>query len=175
MCMGPIWGPLGSCRPQMGPMLAPWTLLSGSVSEKSQIYHGDPATWLHMLYHRRLSYGPLTRYAKLRVAQAPGMPGTFSPRYRLQRKLLVSDPGMHHVTCVTHVPWCMSGSQTRDGGENVPGIPGVCATRNCAYLVRGPLRCFITMRTYELIHITQCWNGKPRTTWDPHYQTISFW
>ena len=27
--MGPIWGPLGSCRPQMGPMLAPWTLLSG--------------------------------------------------------------------------------------------------------------------------------------------------
>ena len=27
--MGPMWGPPGSCRPQMGPMLAPWTLLSG--------------------------------------------------------------------------------------------------------------------------------------------------
>ena len=27
--MGPIWGRLGSCRPQMGPMLAQWTLLSG--------------------------------------------------------------------------------------------------------------------------------------------------
>ena len=27
--MGPIWGASGSCRPQMGPMLAPWTLLSG--------------------------------------------------------------------------------------------------------------------------------------------------
>ena len=26
--MGPIWGPPGPCRPQMGPMLAPWTLLS---------------------------------------------------------------------------------------------------------------------------------------------------
>ena len=25
------------------------------------------------------------------------------------------------------------------GGENVPGIPGVCATRNFTYLVRGPL------------------------------------
>ena len=25
------------------------------------------------------------------------------------------------------------------GGENVPGIPGACATRNFAYLVRGPL------------------------------------
>ena len=26
------------------------------------------------------------------------------PRQRLQRKLLVSDPGTHHGTCVTHVP-----------------------------------------------------------------------
>ena len=26
--MGPTWGPPVSCRPQMGPMLAPWTLLS---------------------------------------------------------------------------------------------------------------------------------------------------
>ena len=48
------------------------------------------------------------------------------PCRRLQRKLLVSDPGMHHGTCVTHVSWCMSGSLTRDGGENVPGIPGAC-------------------------------------------------
>ena len=29
--MGPTWGPPGSCRPQVGPMLAPWTLLSGSL------------------------------------------------------------------------------------------------------------------------------------------------
>ena len=29
--MGPTWGPPGSCRPQMGPMMAPWTLLSGRV------------------------------------------------------------------------------------------------------------------------------------------------
>ena len=27
--MGPTWGPLGSYRPQMGPMWAPWNLLSG--------------------------------------------------------------------------------------------------------------------------------------------------
>ena len=44
------------------------------------------------------------------------------------RKQLVSDPGMHHGTCVTHVPWCMSRSLTRGGGENVPGITSVCAT-----------------------------------------------
>ena len=29
--MGPTWDPPGSCRPQMGPMLAPWTLLSGVI------------------------------------------------------------------------------------------------------------------------------------------------
>ena len=30
--MRPTWGPPGSCRPQMDPMLAPWTLLSGTLS-----------------------------------------------------------------------------------------------------------------------------------------------
>ena len=30
--MGPTWGPPGSYRPQMGPMLAPWILLSGTAS-----------------------------------------------------------------------------------------------------------------------------------------------
>ena len=33
--MGPTWGPPGSCRPQMGPMLAPWTLLSGVLLDSS--------------------------------------------------------------------------------------------------------------------------------------------
>ena len=56
-----------------------------------------------------------------------GNAGNVSPRRRFQRKPLVSDPGMHHGTCVTHVPWCMSGSLTRGDGENVPGIPGACA------------------------------------------------
>ena len=29
--MGPTWGQPGSCRPQMDPRLAPWTLLSGCI------------------------------------------------------------------------------------------------------------------------------------------------
>ena len=29
--MGPTWGSHGSCQPQMGPMLVPWTLLSGKA------------------------------------------------------------------------------------------------------------------------------------------------
>ena len=53
-----------------------------------------------------LSTVTLARYVKLRVAHAPGMPGTFFPPLR------VSDPDIHHDTCVTHVPWCMPGSST---------------------------------------------------------------
>ena len=54
---------------------------------------------------------------------------------RLQRKPIVSDPSMHHGTCVTHMPWCMLGSLTCGGGENVPGAH---ATHNFKYLARGP-------------------------------------
>ena len=54
-----------------------------------------------------------------------------------QRKPLVSDPGLPRCTCVTHVPWWMSGLLTRDGGENIPIIRGACATRNFTYLARG--------------------------------------
>ena len=51
-------------------------------------------------------------------------------------RYIVSDPGMHHDTCVSHVSWCMSGSLTRDGGENVPSISGTCTTHNFTYLSR---------------------------------------
>ena len=62
--------------------------------------------WHSLSRDERASHVTLIRYryAKPRVAHAPGMPGTFSPPSR------VSDPVMHHSTCVTHVPWCMPGS-----------------------------------------------------------------
>ena len=44
------------------------------------------------------NHGPLARYLKLRVAQAPGMPGTFS------RSQWVSNPCMHHCPIVSNVP-----------------------------------------------------------------------
>ena len=53
-----------------------------------------------------MPHGPLARYIKSRAAHVPGMPGTFPPPPR------VSDTNMHHGTCVTHMPWCMSWSQT---------------------------------------------------------------
>ena len=93
-------------------------------------------------------HGPLTRYVKLRVAHVPGMPGTFSPPLR------VSDPDMHHGT---YVPSCMPGSLINSFlwsrcGENAPGIPGACATRNFTYLQRGP---FIAI---PIVKITR-WQG----------------
>ena len=35
--MGPTWSPPGSCRPQMGPMLTPWTLQSGYSRKSNSI------------------------------------------------------------------------------------------------------------------------------------------
>ena len=71
---------------------------------------------------------------------------------------LVSDPGMHRDTCVTHVPWCMSGSLTRGGGEIVPGIPDASATRNFTYLVRGPFR-------YQIEDWTKCQTFRRLVSW----------
>ena len=85
---------------------------------------------------------PLSIYVKFRVAHAPGCRERFL-HHRLQRKQLISDPGMHDGTCVTHVPWCMPGSLTRGGGKNVLGIPGTCASLNFTYLVRGPWRGYL--------------------------------
>ena len=106
-----------------------WTM-SPSIKLLLQIY-----SIIKVIWPNRKTNGPLTRYAKSRVAHALEMPGTFSPPPQN------SDPDMHHDTCVTHVPWCMPGSLTTDflwirWRENVPSIPGACAICNFAYLVR---------------------------------------
>ena len=75
------------------------------------------------------------------------LPDTQNCRLRMRRECQerfsppprVSDHDMHQGTCVTHVSWCMPGSLTSGflwSWENVPGIPGTCATRNFAHLVR---------------------------------------
>ena len=79
------------------------------------------------------------------------------PRRQLERKPLVSDPGMHHGTCVMHGPWCMSGSLTRCGGENVPGIPDACASRNFTYLARCPW-------DIPMAEWLRCWLSEPHET-----------
>ena len=98
-----------------------------SVFISADICSGSGCVGTRLWRQQTTRHGPLTRYVKLQVAHAPGMPGKFSPPPISKVKPLVSDPGMHHGTCVTHVPWCMSGSLTCGDGENVPGIPRACA------------------------------------------------
>ena len=47
-------------------------------------------------------------------------------------------PRATYQKAATHEPWCMPGSLTHGGGENVPDIPDACATRNFTDLTRGP-------------------------------------
>ena len=86
-----------------------------------------------------LCNGSLARYVKLRLSNAPEMPGAFSPPPR------VSDPDIHHGTCVTHVPWCMlvsltSGFRWSRWRERRSRHSRRMRTRNFTYLVRGPCR-----------------------------------
>ena len=50
--MGPTWGPSGADRTQVGPMLAPWTLLSGNLlfvtdCQNNKIFHYSDITWAY--------------------------------------------------------------------------------------------------------------------------------
>ena len=106
------------------------------------------------------SHGPLTRYVKLRVAHAPGMPGTFSPPLRF------SNPDMYHGTCVTHVPWCMLGSLTSGclwsrWRENVPGTPGASATRFFYVSGKRPMLLFLNRGRINLerVKIVMYWHS----------------
>ena len=101
---------------------------------------------------------------KIAGCACAGNAGNVFPRRRFQRKLLVSDPGMHHGTCVTHVPWCMSGSLTCGDGENVPGIPGACAPAvlriwqeaHATHYLSKPMNS-VLRRMYASFNHNDCW------------------
>ena len=83
--------------------------------------------WIKFIGFPLLNSWASYQIRKIAGCACAGNAGNVFPRRRFRRKPLVSDPDMHHGTCVTHVPWCMSGSLTCGNGENVPGIPGACA------------------------------------------------
>ena len=75
------------------------------------------------------------------------LPDTQNCGLRIRRECRERFPrhrGFAILTYITARAWCKPGSLTssflssRWRGENVPGIPGACATRNFAHLVRGP-------------------------------------
>ena len=90
-------------------------------------------------------YGPLVRYVKLRVAHAPGMPGTFyppptskeTPHYWSRH----ASRHVRHARTVMHV-----GITKPLWRRNVAGNPGACATRNFTYLIRVSLPIYSNIR-----------------------------
>ena len=49
--VGPTWGPPGSCRPQMGLMLVPWTMLSGYLSTRAtRFVFAKYGLWVHQSF-----------------------------------------------------------------------------------------------------------------------------
>ena len=61
--MGPTWGPPRSCRPQMGPMLAPWNLLSSSSWVQHEAHLGPVGLrwapcWPHEICYK-VSFEPV--------------------------------------------------------------------------------------------------------------------
>ena len=96
----------------------------------------------------------------MRVVHAPRMKGTFSPSPR------VSDPDMRHGTCVTHVPWCMSGSLNNGSlwsrwRENFPGLPGACATHTFMYLARDPCKIMTCHFAFRWVELSQSSTSPP--------------
>ena len=88
-----------------------WRPVVGSSEEVELVgqYRFIPS-FLNIMYEvsrplpldRHICHGPLTRYVNWGLRMRREWRERF-PRHRLQRKPLVSDPGMHHGTCVTHV------------------------------------------------------------------------
>ena len=50
--MGPTWGPAGADRTQVGPMLAPWTLLSGTCNRICALLTTRKSFWLAFSFVR---------------------------------------------------------------------------------------------------------------------------
>ena len=85
--------------------------------------------------------------------------------------------GLAIPTCITARAWRTCRDACRDrklvvsfdlgGVENVPGIPGACATRNFTYLARGPLpdpgiKCFNSLRSSDAICCHGTWSTLAR-------------
>ena len=60
--MGPTWGPSGADRTQVGPMLAPWTSLSGIICHKRQHF-----SWCHTIVASR------SLWCRLHTCGSPGL------------------------------------------------------------------------------------------------------
>ena len=91
-------GFVASCLLFNNCLIAKWLVLYNSFTHPSRLQSCLGASEVTLI-------GPLNRYEK-----KGGLRMRREYRERLPPPAQVSDPHVHHGTCVTHVPWCMPGS-----------------------------------------------------------------
>ena len=103
-------------------------------------------------------HGPLTRYVKLQVAHAPGMPGTFSPAADFKENRLIAIPA-----CITARAWRTCRDACRDRLHAVTGktFPAFPAHAHPQFYVSGkrpiwPLIVFEIPRSPAISHHCDC-------------------
>ena len=82
-------------------------------------------------------HGPLARYVKLRVCMRRECWERFPRHLRLAISTCIMAGDARAVMHAGIANWRFPLKSVV--GENVPGIPSACSTRNFTYLVRGPL------------------------------------
>ena len=70
--MGPTWVPPGSCRTQMGPMLAPWTCCQGMLSSDCTISRHNDLKYKSYLLKWCLIMHPSIKASKSQIAKFMG-------------------------------------------------------------------------------------------------------
>ena len=86
-------------------------------------YFYELPIWYTNICHDYCCHGPLTRYVKLRVAHAPGMPGTFPPTAEFKGNRELAIPA-----CITARTWRTCRDACRDclpavAGKTFPAFP----------------------------------------------------
>ena len=95
------------------------------------ILEGPIRNKLSLGYWMAVCHGPLTRYAKLQVAHAPGMPGTFSPAADFEGNRYLAIPA-----CITARAWRTCRDACRDRlpavtGKTFPAFPAHAHPQFC--------------------------------------------
>ena len=118
--------------------------------------------WVHRYTTHKELHGPLTRYVKLQVAHAPGMPGTFSPAadFKGNRKLAIP-------TCITARAWRTCRDACRDRAPAVTGktFPAFPAHAHLQFCVSGkrPMHCHNVLSVCQYLEISKLAPGPPFT------------
>ena len=93
--MGPTWGPTGADRTQVGPMLAPWTLLSGTLlqldattrllaNDRAAFLWKLPYDWLKGLHQHHIAWERQGSGKSPKHAESPSRIAVFTKSRKLK-------------------------------------------------------------------------------------------